>query len=188
MKDLPSGTLLFFKSHFDYKRLNDWKHALTKPLHYGIQGLTGSDFHHVGIMCNGWFYEAIGKYGVRKIKLKQKLEEIDNCVEVVAFKPAKEIKGVLLAKLMIDLENQLGKIFSAFQAFLSILSRILIWQTKVKNLVYFCSKLAAYAYKNLYPKILGRIIPRTLNPEEIKKTLLGLNIIKEGRTIKKAYA
>lgn len=188
MKDLPSGTLLFFKSHFDYKRLGDWKHAVTKPLHYGIQGITGSEYHHVGIMCNDWFYEAIGKYGVRKIRLEQKLKEIDNCVEVVAFEPNKEIKRHLLFKLTIDLKNQLGKKYSALQAFLSILTKILVWQTVIKTKLMFCSKLVAYAYRNLFSKILGHIIPRTFNPEEIKKLLLGLRLIKEGYKIKEAYA
>ncbi len=186
--NLPNGTLIYFSSKFDYKRLNDWKHAITKPLHYGIQWGTGSKYHHVGIMFEDWLYEALGKTGVRKIRLADKVNEVDNCVELTACKPSKLLTTKESKELDADLWKQLGKKYPTLQAFGSILTKILFWQTEVKSKTMFCSKLIIYAFLNLYPKILKGIIPRTKNPEESYKVLRKVGLIDSHIIIRKAYS
>ncbi len=183
--NLPDGTIIAFSSKFSYKKWGDWKHALKKPLHYGIQWGTQSPYHHVAIMCDGWLYEAMASTGVRRIKLGQKLREVDDCVEVTAFKPNVAISTEILK---VDLKSQLNKKYPTLQAFGSILTKILFWQAKIKTKKMFCSKLVAYAYLKLFPASLKGLIPRTQNPEEVIKRLLLERLIKPGCLIKKAYA
>lgn len=204
--NLPDGTIIAFSSKFSYKRWGDWRHAITKPLHYGIQfacsdwfsrvvvkiGLrrgkklrsTPVNFHHVGIMCDGWLYEAMASTGVRRVKLGHKLREIDDCVEVIAFEPNETIAK---ESLKLDLIAQIGKEYPTWQALGSILTKILFWQSEIKTALMFCSKLVAYAFRNLFA-VIKHIIPRKYNPNEIIKFLLEKKLIKSGFIIKKAYA
>ena len=172
---MKSGTLIAFNSKYKTK------HLLTKPLHYVIQLFTGSKFHHKGIICKDWYYEAMGSYGVRKIRLAQKIEEIDDCVFPYFFSPKIILTKEQEDSLERDLDAQVGKQYSAWEAFLSILTAILIFdKDEIKTKKMFCSKLVVYAMRNLYPKKLFDILPRHFNPEEAIKILREHNIIKEG--------
>lgn len=179
---LPSGTIVGFSAHYNTK------HLLTKPLHYLIQIFTGSKLHHVGIMCDGLLYEAMAKTGVREISLTGKLGEIDDCVDVIIFKPTYRLTPQKLIDFRIDIYNQLGKQYPKWQALLSILTAILLLdlrKSKPKSKEHFCSKLIVYAYKNIFPAILERILPRTFNPEESIKTLRAAGLIQEGEILKR---
>ena len=181
---MKNGSVIAFSSNFDPKRLEDWKHAFTKPLHYGIQGVTGSKFHHVGMYCDGYFYEAMAKFGVRKIKFEQKLSEIAPCVDTYIFPPSKKLLKAQVRAMIIDLDNQVGKKYSALEAFLSILTAILcVDSDQIKTKEQFCSKLAFLSYRNLFPSKLNHILPRTLNPEELLKVLKRFKLIKENAEV-----
>lgn len=182
MQYLPNATIIGFSSRYNTK------HLITKPLHYLIQIFTGSRLHHMGIMCDGFLYEAMAKTGVRKIPLTVKLDEIDDCVDVIIFKPTNRLTSSGLKEFRIDLDNQVGKKYSTKEAFLSILTAVLclgLRNSKPKTKEQFCSKLAFYAYQNIHPEILRGILPRTLNPEECKKVLRVPNLIKEGELLKR---
>lgn len=182
MKSLPDGTKIGFSSRYSTK------HLLTKPLHYLIQIFTGSKLHHVGIMCDNLLYEAMYSTGVRKIPLAVKLDEIDDCVDVIIFEPTNKLTPSQSKELKIDLENQVGKQYSTLQAFLSILTAILflgLRKLEPKNKLQFCSKLVFKADQNIYPEILKGILPRTLNPEECKKVLRKAKLIKPGRILRR---
>ncbi|GAG80874.1 unnamed protein product, partial [marine sediment metagenome] len=98
---MKNGSVIAFHSNFKLR------HAITKPLHYLIQWGTGSKFHHVGIYCDGYFYEAIGKDGVKKIKFKQKQDEIDACVDIHVFAPEKTLTKDQVERMVIDLDSQI---------------------------------------------------------------------------------
>ena len=180
MKRLPNATIVGFSSRYNTK------HLLTKPLHYLIQIFTGSKLYHVGIMCDGLLYEALGSTGVRKITLKQKLKEIDDCVDVITFKPTDLVTLYKLTGLKIDINNQIGKQYPTLQAFFSTITAILflgLRKSKPKSKKQFCSKLIVYAYQNMFPTILKGILPRTFNPEESIKTLRAAGLIHEGEIL-----
>ncbi len=188
MQKFPDSTIIGFSSRFDWKILSHWKHLITKPLHYGIQIGTGSNLHHLGIMYNDWFYEALGKTGVRIIRLEGKLKELDDCVDVITFPPKTILNDNESLRLGIDLNEQLGKKYSAAQAFLSILTKILflgLRKSKPKNKATFCSKLVFKAYRYLHISKLGDTLPRTINPEECKKILRQKGLIKAGKILKR---
>lgn len=172
---MKSGTVIAFNSKYKTK------HLFTKPLHYGIQLFTGSKYHHLGIVCKDWYYEAMGSYGVRKIRFAQKIEEIDDCVIPYFFTPSTILSKEQEDFLERDLDAQIGKRYSAWEAFLSILTAIIIFdKDDIKTKKMFCSKLVVYAMRNLYPKKLFDILPRHFNPEESIKLLRENNLIKKG--------
>jgi len=178
MKRLPNATRVGFSSRYNLK------HLITKPLHYLIQMFTGSKLHHEGIMCDGMLYEA-GNKGVRKIPFEQKLKEIDDCIDVIIFKPTKLLTLNQLIAFRIDLESQLGKQYSATEAFFSILTGILfLTKSEPKNKKQFCSKLVFRAYQKIHSVLKG-ILPRTQNPEENTKVLRFHNLIQEGEILKR---
>ncbi len=182
MQYLTNSTVVGFSSRYNTK------HLITKPLHYLIQIFTGSNLHHVGIMCDGLLYEAMASTGVRKIPLEDKLKEIDDCVDVIIFKPINRLRPSELEEFRIDLENQVGKQYPTAQAFFSILTAVLflgLRKSKPKTKEQFCSKLVFYAFQNIFPGILKGILPRTINPEECKKVLRVANLIKEGEILKR---
>ena len=171
---MKNGSVIAFHSNFKLR------HAITKPLHYLIQWGTGSKFHHVGIYCDGYFYEAIGKDGVKKIKFKQKQDEIDACVDIHVFAPEKTLKKDEVERMVIDLDSQLGKKYSILEALGSVLTAVIFFdRDEVKTKKQFCSKLVFYAYRNIYTNKLNHILPRTINPEELLKILKRFKLIKE---------
>lgn len=182
MQYLSNGTIIGFSSRYNTK------HLITKPIHYLIQIFTGSSLYHVGIMCDSLLYEATAKTGVRKVPLAVKLDEIDDCVDVIIFKPTNKFTPSQLIDFRIDLDNQVGKQYSTKEAFFSILTVALflgLRKSNPKNKETFCSKLVFRAYQNIYLATLAGILPRTLNPEECKKTLRIPNLIKEGEILKR---
>jgi hypothetical protein len=87
-------------------------------------------------------------------------------------------------KMVIDLDGEIGKKYSALEAFNSILTAIIFFDLgEVKTKRQFCSKLVFYAFRNLYPSKLNHILPRTLNPEELLKVLKRFNIIEESAEV-----
>lgn len=182
MQYLPSATIIGFSSRYNTR------HLLTKPFHYLIQIATGSKLHHVGGMCDNSLYEAIKSTGVRKIPLQQKLDELDDCVDTIIYKPTFKLTPSKLKAFKIDFENQIGKQYPTLQAFLSIVTAVLclgLRKSKPKTKKMFCSKLIFYAYQNLFPEILKGILPRTMNPEECIKVLLKAGLIQEGELLKR---
>jgi len=190
MKKYPDGTIITFTSHFDPRLIGDWQHAITKPMHYGIQSATHSDFHHVGIICKNRFFEAMTSSGVRNITLEDKLNMIDPCVEVRAYLPFKEFDRRHIELMFVDLLGQVGKGYSYFQAAFSAINEWILFDCldiKRRPGKTFCSKLVYTAYQKLFFKILKET-PMTMDTGDVMADLLYENLIYPGyKTVKRAY-
>jgi hypothetical protein len=173
---IPNGSMVGFESKYSFK------HLKTKPLHYLIQLFTGSRLHHVGIMCDGFIYEAKNPE-VSASSLQYKTQEISKHVKLHVFEPQKKFTKIQTDKLRKDLNKQLGKEYSTTEAAFSIITAILC-QKKPNNEKMFCSKLVFYAYRNLFPRKLENYLPRTMSPEEVKKVLQKEGFLKESYILK----
>ena len=187
-KVLPIGTIIGFSSTFNWKQWASWKHLRTKPFHYGIQGFTGSDLDHVASICNS-LYEAMGKTGVRKMLLKERIEETDSVVKIYTYEPMVEFTEKQSDIFKASLESQLGKKFNGIQAMFAALDRLIffnLFKSKPKNKTTFCSKYVFIAYQDTFPDELKGIIPRTLSPEECIKLLRKKRLIRGKKLLNKA--
>ena len=152
-------------------------HFIKKAFHYLIEWFTQSEVHHQAIYCKG-LYEAMANTGVRKITLDQKRKEISKHVEMIIENPKTRLTDEEVNRMQADLNNQLGKKYSYIEAFLSILTAILIFDKKeIRTKKMFCSKLVIYAVKNIRPAEFYDKIPRHFNPDEALKKLKKIEYI-----------
>ena len=161
---IESGAIITYSAKYGFR------HLISKPMHYLIQIFTGSKKHHMGGICNGWYFEATAKNGVRKILFETKLKELSKYVSYEIHPPKRHLTKEQEESMFIDLNNQVGKKYSALEALVSIFTALLFLDSrKVKNKKMFCSKLWVYAVKNICSKLLKDIFPREYNPEEALK-------------------
>lgn len=162
MKD---GTLVTFSSKFTLHG------ALNYPLRYVIHKFTKAKEEHVGIVCDDYLYEATG-HGVAKKLLTSRLITTKDYVVVDYYILNKELTKDEVMDLRMDLDSQLGKKYSAIEAMLSAIDHILpkfIKNRRSKQIntrKQFCSKLCAYAYRNL-GLLPYKVLPRNINPHEL---------------------
>lgn len=161
---MKNGTLVTFSSEFTLHG------ACNYPLRYVIHLFTKSKVEHMGIMCDGYIYEAKG-CGVIKTLLSERLIHTNSYVSVHYLYLKKELTKDQVKVLRVDLEAQLGKKYSLKEAMLSAIDHLLPKFIKDKRSKHintreqFCSKLCAYAYRNL--GLLKEVLPRDINPGEL---------------------
>lgn len=166
---IPDGSVVFFSAVFGYK------HLFYKPFHYIIQVVTRSKYHHVGIVSNNLFYEASSKTGVRCIKFKDKCSELSEYEDFDILIPGKKLSTEKAVVVDRYLNDQVGKKYATFQAFLSILTGLLLFnRDRIKTKKMFCSKFILGGKKKLYPAKLKDVLPRDNNPEELRRILIEL--------------
>ena len=176
MKD---GTITAFSSKLTLGQF--LRHfSIPNIFRYIIHVSTKSTIEHVGILCNDDNYEALVSPGVVKEKLLIKLRHLSSYTKVSYYELNKELTQEQRFALFEDLESQLGKQYALGQALISAIDNLLPRfmrkkrAKKLKTKKQFCSKLAAYAYKNLG---LIDVVPRNLSPQELIDLLLEKKLV-----------
>lgn len=173
---MKNGTLVAFSSKFTLHG------AFNYPLRYIIHCTTKSKVEHVGIICDNFLYESTG-HGVVKTLLSKRLVHTESYITVDYHRLTQDLTEDETESLRIDLDAQLGKKYSVIEAIISAIDHILPQWIKnkrskeISTRKQFCSKLCAFAYRNL-GLLDPKILPRNLNPEEL------INILKDQRLIK----
>tara|TARA_R110000737_G_C14595333_1_gene488216 strand:+ start:709 stop:1236 length:528 start_codon:yes stop_codon:yes gene_type:complete len=165
--NIESGSIITYSAKYGFR------HLVSKPMHYLIQIFTGSRKHHMGSICNGWYFEATKKNDVRKILFETKLKELSKYVSYEIHPPKRHLTKEQEESMFINLNNQVGKKYSALGAFLSILTAALfLSKKKLRTEEWFCSHYSVWSVlKVIDPSSLREknILPREYNPEEALK-------------------
>ena len=183
---MKNGALIFFSTERNLKNL------IKYPVKFIIHLFTGSGIEHVGIHCDGYFYEALYPT-VKRTPILTRLNNLPRYTKVSILAPIEDLDESKTEALRKDLDHQIGKRYGSKLAIYSALDRVLFMRKwlgiEKSNKKTFCSKLCFIAWQKLCPVLLSEfnpstnrcqlIDPNTVNPEELKKIMLNSGLLKE---------
>ncbi|NVM36905.1 MAG: hypothetical protein HWN81_15010 [Candidatus Lokiarchaeota archaeon] len=155
---IGDGSLITFSTDLNFKSFFKY------PGKFIIQLFTKKKVEHVGIVADGYIYEALYPHGVRKRRIKDR--PLYKYSHIRSYPLTIKLTKIVKAELKDDLESQLEKDYSIGRAIYSAFDKIFTFiDVRDKNKKTFCSKLVYKAYNKL--GFLPDLNANKINPYEL---------------------